>query len=161
MTHRLEELYLEGEQAIKNGDFVEALHKLEEMLNEDPQSCRAHNSLGWLYKTQLDDYDRAETHYKMCIKYAPNYPHAYWNYVYLLTDLERFTEAVELMKHALGIPSVDKPSVHNRLGMIHEMQGMYEEAIGYYKQAIRLSLNSEFIEDSKRNIERCEYKISL
>jgi len=161
MTSRLEELYLEGEQAIKNGDFVEAMHKLEEMLSEDPQSCRAHNSLGWLYKTQLDEYDRAEMHYKMCLKYAPHYPHAYWNYVYLLTDLERFDEASHLMQKALTVPSVDKPAVHNRLGLIHELQGKFEAAITYFKQAIRLSLNNDFIEDCKRNIERCEYKINL
>ena len=161
MTSRLEQLYLEGEQAIKNNDFVEAIHKLEEMLAEDPQSCRAHNSLGWLYRTQLDEYDRAETHYTMCLKYAPNYPHAYWNYVYLLTDLERYDEAVQLMRRALNVPSVDKPSVYNRLGMIHELQAQYADAVANYKKAIRLCLNNETIEDYKRHVERCEYKMTL
>jgi len=161
MTSRLEELYLEGEQAIKNGDFIEAIRKLEEMLSEDPQSCRAHNSLGWIFKTQLDEYKRAEMHYKMCLRYAPDYPHPYWNYVYLLTDLERFEEAIGIMQKALQVPAIDKPSVHNRLGLIHEIQGDFEAAITYYKQAIRLSLSNDFIEDCKRNIERCEYKITL
>jgi hypothetical protein len=46
MSSRIEELYLEGENAIKNGNMIEAKQHYEAILLDDPQCYYAHNSLG-------------------------------------------------------------------------------------------------------------------
>src|SRR5436190_15924560 len=118
MNSHIEDLYLEAENAIKNSNFIEAKHNYEAILLEDPQCAYAHNSLGWIYKTQFDDYAVAENHYRAGIKYNPHYPHSYWNLAFLLTDLERYNELEELMIQCLTVPTIDKALVYNRFGMI-------------------------------------------
>src|SRR4051794_30853034 len=91
-TKHVEDLYLESDQAIKNGNFLEAKNLLETILSEEPNYSQPHNSLGWLYRPQFDDYETAENHFLAAIRFNPEYPHPYWNYIYLLTDMERFGE---------------------------------------------------------------------
>ena len=54
MNANSEELYLEAEADIKNNNYAEAFKKYESILYEEPDSAPAHNSMGWLYKTQFD-----------------------------------------------------------------------------------------------------------
>lgn len=153
-------MYLESDIAIKNGNFIEAKTLLENILSEEPNYSLAHNSLGWLYRTQFDDYQSAEQHYKVAIHFSPLYPHPYLNYAYLLTDLERFGELEELMQKCLAVPSIGKAFVYHQRGVVCELQEKYTEAIGQYKTAARLSLNDEKIEEYKKHIARCETKMA-
>lgn len=161
MNSRTEELYLEGESAIKNGNILEAKQTYETILLDDPQCYYAHNSLGWIYKTQFDDYKKAENHYKAAVKFGPTYPHAYYNLIYLLTDLERFNELEQFLKSCLQVPVMDKSLIYNRFGLLEEMKENLEQAILYYKKAIKLCLIDDKIEDMKKNIARCEYKLQM
>jgi Tfp pilus assembly protein PilF len=161
MNTRTEELYLEGENAIKNGNMLEAKQNYETILLDDPQCYYAHNSLGWIYKTQFDDYKKAENHYKAAVKFGPTYPHAYYNLVYLLTDLERFEELEHFLKGCLQVPVLDKSLIYNRLGVMEEMKENFSQAIVYYKRAIMVCLVDDKIEDIKKNISRCEYKLQM
>ncbi len=90
MNPNLEELYLEAEADIRNSNYVDALKKYETILMDEPDNGPTLNSLGWLYKTQLEDYTKAETFYLACIKCSPLYPYAYNNYATLLMDKDRF-----------------------------------------------------------------------
>ena len=56
MQTDFEELYLQSEQAIKDGDLIRAKGLIEHMLMEDPRSAIAHNSMGWFYRVQFEDY---------------------------------------------------------------------------------------------------------
>jgi tetratricopeptide (TPR) repeat protein len=161
MSSRIEELYLEGENAIKNGNMIEAKQHYEAILLDDPQCYYAHNSLGWIYKSQFDDYLKAENHYKAAIKFGPEYPYSYYNLLYLLTELERFEEAEQLINKCLHIPVIDKSIMYNRMGILEEFKGNFEAAIEHYKKSIKLCLNDEKIDDLKKNISRCEYKLTL
>ena len=60
MQTDFEELYLQSEQAIKDGDLIRAKGLIEHMLMEDPRSAIAHNSMGWFYRVQFEDYEKAE-----------------------------------------------------------------------------------------------------
>lgn len=161
MNTHTEELYLEAEQAIKNNDFITAKRNYEEMLQEEPTNACAHNSLGWLYKTQFDEYVKAENHYNAAIKYEPNYPHSYWNLAYLYTDLERWDDLRKLMNGCLSVSSVDKSSIHNRLAIMEELIGNFEVAKEHYESAIYLCVNNDKIEEYKKDIERCSFKLEL
>lgn len=161
MNSQQVETYLEAEADILNKNYVEAFRKYESILFDEPTNAATHNSLGWIYKTQMDDYKNAENHYQAAIKCEPLHPHAYLNYAVLLMDLERYEDLFRLAKKAMKIESVDKAWLHHRLGLAEELQLKYEEAIMYYEKAILLSLNDDKIKNYKEDIERCIEKKQL
>jgi hypothetical protein len=73
----LVEIYLDAENDVKNNNFTEAFKKYESILFDEPGNAATHNSLGWIYKTQMDNYEKGENHYLAAIKSQPGYPYAY------------------------------------------------------------------------------------
>ncbi len=161
MNSKLEELYLEAEADIKNGNYAEAFRKYEVILEEEPANGPTLNSLGWLSKTQIEDYQKAETYYLACIKANPSYPHTYHNYATLLTDMERFEELVDLLQRCFSVASIEKSWVYMKFGFMEELRLDFQEAINYYEKAILVALSDEKIKDYQANIDRCRNKIEL
>ena len=161
MNTQLEELYLEAEAEIKNNNFAEAFKKYESILYEEPSNGPTLNSLGWLYKTQLENYAKAESYYRAAIKGDPSYPHSYLNYATLLTDMERYEELTRLLDSCLKVPSIDKSMVHSKFGFMEELKLQFSDAIRHYEKAILFSLHDDRIKDYQQHIERCRTKIEL
>lgn len=161
MTIDFEELYLQSEQAIKEGDLIRARQLIEQMLSEEPNSAIAHNSMGWFYRVQFEAYEKAEMHFKAAIRFNPEYPHAYWNYVSMLLDLERFKDLEKLLSACLKKRSLSKALIYSYFGEMHELTGDFPQAIKYYRQAIRKSVKNDHIETYWESIKRCEDKIAL
>jgi len=160
-SKHIEDLYLESDQAIKNGVYVEAKNLLENILSEEPNYRLAHNSLGWIYRTQFDDYATAENHYLAAIRFCPEYPHAYWNYIFLLTDMERFDELEAMLYRCLKVAMINKAQIHSQFGLMHELQEQYQQAIGSYETAMRISVNDEKIDEYRKSIGRCQVKLEM
>lgn len=161
MNTHLEEIYLEAEADIKNSNFVEAFKKYESILYEEPSNGPTLNSLGWLYKTQLEDYPKAESYYKASIKANPLYPHPYINYATLLTDMERFDDLLKLLESSLKIRTLDKSLVYSKYGFMEELRLNFSEAIRYYERAILCSLHDDKIKDYQQHIDRCNHKLGI
>jgi tetratricopeptide (TPR) repeat protein len=161
MNNKMEELYLEAEADIRNNSYVEAFRKYESILYEEPGNGPTLNSLGWLYKTQIEDYKKAEKFYLACMNSSPNYPHAYINYAVLLTDMERFEELAKHLEKCLTIATIDKSMIYFRYGTMEELKLSFREAITYYEKAILVSLNDEKIKEYQDNISRCKVKMEL
>ncbi len=161
MNSNLEEIYLEAEADIKNGNYVEAFRKYEAILMEEPSNGPTLNSLGWLSKTQIEDYSKAEAYYKASIKADPQYPHSYLNYATLLTDMERFEELSELLQTCFRIPTIEKSWVFMKLGLMEELKLNFTTAIANNEKAILVALSDEKIKDYQLNIDRCNNKIEL
>jgi tetratricopeptide (TPR) repeat protein len=154
----IDELYLESEADIKNNQYGEAFKICESILYEDPRHAPAHNSMGWLLKTQFDDYDRAENHFLTAIKCAPMYPHPYFHYATFLTDLERYDDLVKHLDKCLAIPTLEKSWIFSKRGIMEELRMNYSEAISCYEKAILSSLNDDKIKMYGDDIERCKAK---
>ena len=161
MKSQLEELYLEAETDIRNNNYAEAFRKYESILYDEPSNAPVHNSLGWLYKTQFDNYSKAEAHYIAALKSDPLYPYAYHNYAILLTDMERYSDLKKHLDKCLTVPTLDKTWVYIRFGIMEELHLHFQEAINYYEKAILFSLNEEKIKDYRNDIERCKAKLEL
>ncbi|MFN8250923.1 MAG: hypothetical protein U0V75_03495 [Ferruginibacter sp.] len=161
MNSQLEEIYLEAEADIKNGNYVEAFRKYESILLEEPGNGPTLNSLGWLCKTQLEDFEKAEAYYKASISSDPSYPHSYLNYASLLTDMERFEELGKLLEKCFVVPTIEKSLVFTKYGVMEELRLNFTEAVVYFERAILVALSDEKIKDYQQNIERCRQKIEL
>lgn len=157
----IEELYLEAETDIKNSNYVEAFRKYESILYEEPNHAPTHNSMGWLYKHQFDDYVKAENHFLTAIKGAPLYPHSYFHYAVLLTDMERYDELKRHLSNSLSVPTIEKSWVYCRFAIIEELQLNFKEAINYFEKAILTTLNEDKIKDYRQDADRCKMKIEL
>ncbi|HMH22582.1 MAG TPA: hypothetical protein VK563_12440 [Puia sp.] len=158
MNANSEELYLEAEADIKNNNYAEAFKKYESILYEEPDSAPAHNSMGWLYKTQFDDYAKAENHFQAAIKCDPMYPHAYFHTAALLMDMERFGELELHLEKCLRTRTIDKSWVYGRYALMEELKQNFEKAVYYFEKAILASQNDDKIKDYKQDIERAEMK---
>ena len=158
MNNRIEELYLEAEADIRNNNYHEAFQKHENILYEEPTYAPSHNSLGWIYKTQLDNYEKAENHFIAAIKSDPQYPHPYFHLASLYIDIEKFNELARHLEKCLQVNTVDKGWIYYRYGMMDELKANYAHAIRHYKKAILNSLSNEKIKDYQADIERCQTK---
>jgi tetratricopeptide (TPR) repeat protein len=161
MNTNMEELYLEAEADIKNNNYAEAFKKYESILYEEPGSAPAHNSLGWMYKTQFDDYAKAENHFLTAIRCDALYPHAYFHLAALYMDMERFDELAKHLEKCIGVRTVDKSWVYGRYALMEELKSNFETAEHYFEKAILVSQNEEKIKDLKLDIERCRMKIEI
>jgi tetratricopeptide (TPR) repeat protein len=161
MNPNLEELYLEAEADIRNSNYVDALKKYETILMDEPDNGPTLNSLGWLYKTQLEDYSKAETFYLACIKCSPLYPHAYNNYATLLTDMERFEELTIHLQHCFEVPTIEKSWVFMKFGLMEELKLNFQEAITFYEKATLVTLNDDKLKEYNEDIRRCCSKLEL
>ena len=161
MNSKMEELYLEAEADIRNNSYVEAFRKYETILYEEPGNAPTLNSLGWLYKTQIEDYRKAEKFYLACMSSNPNYPHSYVNYAILLTDMERFDELAKHLERCLGIPTIEKSMIYLRFGIMEELRLNFKEAVAQYEKAILTTLSDEKIKDYQENVNRCKSKMEL
>ncbi len=158
MTTRTEELFLEAEAEIRASNFPEAFAKYEDILYEEPGYAPAHNSIGWIYKTQFDNYQKAEIHFNAALRADPDYPHPYFHLATLLLDLERYDELTRHLEKCLKIRTVDKSWVYYRFGMLQEMGGHFMNAISFYEKALLNTMSNDKIKDYQQDIERCRIK---
>jgi tetratricopeptide (TPR) repeat protein len=161
MTTRIEELYLEAEADIRNSNFQEAFQKYETILYDDPTYAPAHNSMGWIYKSQFENHDKAEMHFRTAIKSDPLYPHPYFHLASVMMEMDRFKELEEHLEHCLEVYTIDKSWVHDRFGMMYEMQGQFSKAIESYEQAILTTMSNDKIKEYQGDIERCKVKADI
>lgn len=161
MNTSLEELYLEAEADIKNNNYVEAFRKYETILMEEPGNGPTLNSLGWLYKTQVEDFGKAESFYLASIKYSPSYPHAYNNYATLLTDMERFEELTAHLQKCFEVPTIEKSWIYLKFGFMEELKLNFKEAITYYERAALVTLNDDKLKEYNEHIQRCNTKLDM
>src|SRR5262245_55146485 len=65
----VEEYFMQVDKLFADNEFVQGKKLLEEILEMEPAYGRAHNHLGWLYYAKLDNFEKAEYHYKSAKKF--------------------------------------------------------------------------------------------
>lgn len=161
INYDLEEKFLNADKMISENRLGEAAKLLEEILMEAPDYGKAHNHMGWLFETKFKNLKRAEEHYKMAVKFSPDYSAAYYNYCYLLSTLRKFDVLEELLEHAIRVSGISYATIYNEYGLLREMQGELEDAIHYYKLHIKNSFDLKTIETASESIKRCQRKKQL
>jgi Tfp pilus assembly protein PilF len=154
----LEEKFLSADKLIGENSLSEAAKILEEILEEAPDYGKAHNHMGWLFETKFKNLARAEEHYRLALKFSPDYTAAYYNYCYLLSTLRKFDELEKVLEHAIRVSGISYATIYNEYGMLREIQGKLDDAIHYFKLHIKNSFDGKSIETAADSIKRCERK---
>jgi tetratricopeptide (TPR) repeat protein len=154
----LEEKFIEADNLIKDNLLSEAVNFLNDILAEAPDFGKAHNHLGWIYETKIKDYTKAEEHYKLALKFSPEYTATYYNYSILLSTLRRYNELLTLLDKAVNIAGINLATIYNEYAIMYESQGKYDEAIKYYKLYVQNSYDNKMIETAADSITRCKRK---
>jgi len=157
----IEEKFLQADQLIGDGRLSEAAKMLEDILAEAPDFGKAHNHMGWLFETKFKNLVRAEEHYRLALKFSPDYTAAYYNYCYLLSSLRKYEELEKLLKQAITISGISYATLYNEYGLMREMQGNLDDAIHYFRLHIKNSFDGKSIETAAESIKRCERKKEL
>jgi tetratricopeptide (TPR) repeat protein len=157
-TQVLEQYILDAERAFQEQQFLDGKNYLEEALAIEPTWGKAHNHMGWLYLYQLADWEKAEQHLGLALKYTARYSAPYLHMAHLLFESRRFDELMDLLKTAAHIPGVQRSFVHNEHGRVHEVNGRYSKAIKSYRLALRWALDEQEIQVIRDNIRRIHYK---
>ena len=160
-NYDLEEKFLTADRLISENRLSEAAKTLEEILEEAPDFGKAHNHLGWLYETKFKNMKRAEEHYRLALKFTPDYTAAYYNYCYLLSSLRKYDELEKLLNEAIKVSGISYATIYNEYGLMREMQGKLDDAIHYFKLHIQNSFDTKSIETASESIKRCERKKQL
>jgi tetratricopeptide (TPR) repeat protein len=157
----LEEKFLTADRLIGENRLSEAAKTLEDILAEAPDFGKAHNHLGWLFETKFKNLQRAEEHYRLALKFSPDYTAAYYNYCYLLSSLRKYDELEKLLGDAIKVSGISYATLYNEYGLMREMQGKLDDAIHYFKLHIQNSFDAKSIETAAESIRRCERKKQL
>lgn len=161
INYDLEEKFLKADKLISENKISDAAKLLEEILEEAPDYGKAHNHMGWLFETKFKNLQRAEEHYRLALKFSPDYSAAYYNYCYLLSSLRKFDELEKLLEHAIRVSGISYATIYNEYALLREMQGNLDDAIHYYKLHIKNSFDGKSIETAAEAIKRCERKKQL
>lgn len=86
----------------KFGNYRQAIHVGQILVNRNPRSPQAHNHLGTAYYFG-GNYGEAERHYKQAIALAPNEPYAYLSHANLLGRTGKFADARKALDKAKSL----------------------------------------------------------
>jgi tetratricopeptide (TPR) repeat protein len=156
-----DDMLFEADELIRNNKIADAVNLLEGIIAEVPDYGKAYNHLGWIYETKLKDVNSAESMYKQCLAYNPEYPPVYLNLSIVLSTLGKYDEVETLLLKALQVPGVDKSAIYNEHGILNELRQDYNAAIEKYKEAIRFSLSDVNVDTYAKSITRCRTKRDL
>ena len=149
-----EAMFVQADALIEAGNTVGAAELLSRLIDQFPTFGRAYNHLGYLWETKFRDLVKAETYYKACLQYSPEYPAIYYNYAVLLSTQERWEELEDLLSRALQVKGITKAKIYNEFAIMHEVKSNYSEAIEAYRQAIKYSFSQKDIHTYRNSMAR-------
>jgi len=136
-----ERLVIEGARAQNAGDIQKAEEYLVRAAELLPNGKRVRYVLGNFY-FGLQDYDSAEREYRRVIGIDPNFAPVYNILGYLLSNQNRYPEAIEILKRYAELrPNDNNP--RDSMGEIYLYMGDYKNSIKEYSNS--LGIDSSFV----------------
>jgi tetratricopeptide (TPR) repeat protein len=154
-------LFLEADVLLTDNKIIQARDVLFDILLDYPDYGKAHNHLGWIFHYKLVDFNKAEKHYKLSIKYSKGYYAAYVNYSYFLIDKSEYKEMLKFGEEVIKISGVDKGIIYNQMAKAHELRMDLMDAYTYYKLAKMNSIGAVYIEEINASLQRLQGKMNI
>jgi tetratricopeptide (TPR) repeat protein len=128
--------YIEmGNEAVREGDFQQAILHFERAVEEYPESYEAHNSLGAALSA-MGNLPRAVEHFSIAVALKDDFLEGYYNLGRALAGMGRSNEAAVEYQNALG---VDSTYAIAHMGLAEAYLGLNapERAIASYRKAVK------------------------
>lgn len=135
-----QELFLQGVDALNQGNSNAALEKFNEALKLDPEIPEAYINRGIALR-RLEQYVEAVADFDKALKLAPKSPEAFYNRALAYSLSGVYDKAVADYTHALKLAPKDWQIFYNR-GNAYLDQNKPKEALADYNQAVKLSPQS-------------------
>jgi tetratricopeptide (TPR) repeat protein len=157
--YTIEEKYLQAVEELHYGETPKGLQLLNDIISNDALYSRAHFQLGKIYYYDLQDYQTAGYHFKICLDIEPSFPDVYYHYMHLLVflNMEKQISAVKIK--ALTTPGVNIAAIYNLLALHAEKNKRWKEAVSLYEEAFLEVTNKTHKEEVEESIERVRAKI--
>jgi hypothetical protein len=149
------------EEALRLADdegHESALKLLERLVYEEPGYGRLHNTLGVIYFAYADNITQAEQHFRLAMKFAPEFADSYSHLCQLLRQEERLDEAIEIGKAGLKIKQSNKSRLLTGVAQAYELKRQYNKAIRDYRDALEHSAELWNCVVLEASIKRCKRK---
>ena len=147
-----------AEHMICDGRVEEGLRVLNNLLYDEPGYGPLHNYLGWAYMYYGNDAARAEMHFNMAIRFAPEYAPPYLHMGNLFNRAARNAEAIEYFRAGLTKPEANRPALLEAMAHAYELQGEYRRAVLTYKEAATSSTVDMEVDRMLKAVSRCRRK---
>jgi tetratricopeptide (TPR) repeat protein len=128
-----------AQQYLAQGRPDEAAKQLETAVANDPGDETAHSNLVAVY-WELQQWDKAEQHYRIAVKLNPA-TSSHYVFGLVMLDQKRYPEAAEAFRRALMLNPRDN-GANTQLGRVLELQGDLKAAIRQYEIALESDPNS-------------------
>ena len=150
-----------GIEYMRQGEYENALEKLNRSILAKPDFAPSYNVLGLLYQ-KLGENKKAEAHFTESIRLDPTDSSAYNNYGLFLCSNERIDEAEVAFLNAANNPFYDSPEIPLTNAGICILENNPEAGEDYLKQA--LAKNADFshalIQMADIHYNKGQYKLS-
>jgi tetratricopeptide (TPR) repeat protein len=125
---------LRGLRLADAGDLAGAIDAHEAAVARDPSFAQAHANLISLYG-RVQQWAKAEEHYKAVLALGYNVDEAHYNYGVLLGAQQRWSEAAAAYRLAVAANPLHAQA-RNNLGQLLEVDRKLDEAMEQYRQAV-------------------------
>ena len=105
-----------------------------------------------------NDAAKAEMHFKLAIRFAPEFAPPYLHLGNLLLQNGQYAEAIDTFRAGLSKPEAIHISLLEGIAMVHEMQGEFRRAVRVYKEAANASVVDIEVDRMLKNARRCRRK---
>lgn len=161
MNEYLDSEFDRADDLISQDLIEEGKAVLTSILSENPKYGKAHNHLGWIYKTKENNPVTAENHYRQAIELTPEYGATYMNYAYLLSEQKRYYELEQLLQKAENVEDVSSSNLAREWAYFYEDTRQYDKAIEKYKAYALTLYDNALLEKAKESIVRCRQKMEI
>ena len=147
---------------MKAGDTKSAHRHLQKAIATDAKSFEGHNALALLYQYE-GDYDLAEKHFKLALKYSKHNAKILNNYGSFLFSQSRYVESLEqLEKAALDAQYEHRYLVYGNLGRCALQLNDFRKAEVAFKKSLRLnsSASRPLLELAQISFEKQDYNLT-
>src|ERR1700761_9405141 len=158
--YTIEEKYLQAIDELSYGESPKALKLLNEIVTHEPLYARAHYQLGLIYYYNIEDYQIAGYHFRLCTEIEPLFPDVYYHYLRLIVFLDMKKLINIIAEKALNTPGVNAAAINNLLGLAAEKSKNWNEAINNYRKASLESFSKKEKDNAEESIDRIKSKMN-
>ncbi|HHV83826.1 MAG TPA: tetratricopeptide repeat protein [Tepidanaerobacter syntrophicus] len=133
----MDELMMEAEKHLERGEYEEARHIYEQIINDEPDNAKAYNKLGVIAAYEKNN-EEAEAYFKKALELDPKLSSAASNLGNIFFEKEELEKARECYEKAIDLDP-DNPIPYNNLAVIYKKQKEIDKFVKFYKKSVELS----------------------